>query len=185
MNRLGRYSPLVELLALFSVVIASRFAQPRPADRPSARHVHRATPTVVQPPARLDPERIARLTDLPEHEPTPCGGNLNDIAMQARIVPAFRDGVAVGFKLFSIRPDSIYAELGIQNGDIVTSINDLDLNSPEKALEIYSKLKGARRFDIGIERGTQWIHVIGTLPDCPTNAHPVPDQPPGVASELH
>ena len=72
--------------------------------------------------------------------------------MQARIVPAFKDGVAKGFKLFSIRPDSIYTKIGVQNGDVIRRINGYDLNSPEKALEIYSKLKEASRIDIELER---------------------------------
>ncbi len=78
--------------------------------------------------------------------------NLNDVAMQARIVPAFKDGVSQGFKLFSIRPDSIYTKIGIQNGDVIKRINGFDMNSPEKALEVYTKLKEANRIDIEIER---------------------------------
>jgi general secretion pathway protein C len=72
--------------------------------------------------------------------------------MQARIVPAFKDGQSEGFKLFSIRPDSIYTKIGVQNGDVIKRINGYDLNSPEKALEIYSKLKEASRIDIEIDR---------------------------------
>lgn len=79
-------------------------------------------------------------------------GNLNDVAMQARIVPAFKDGVATGFKLFSIRPDSIYAKIGIQNGDVIRRINGFEINSPEKALEAYSKLKESTRIEIEVER---------------------------------
>ncbi|MFN0062461.1 MAG: type II secretion system protein GspC [Myxococcaceae bacterium] len=78
--------------------------------------------------------------------------NLNDLAMQARIVPAFKDGVAQGFKLFSIRPDSLYSKIGIVNGDVIRRINGFDMNSPEKALEIYSRLKDANRVDIELER---------------------------------
>lgn len=78
--------------------------------------------------------------------------NLNDVAMQARIVPAFKDGQSQGFKLFSIRPDSLYTKIGIQNGDVIRRINGYDLNSPEKALEIYTKLRDASRIDIEIER---------------------------------
>jgi general secretion pathway protein C len=78
--------------------------------------------------------------------------NLNDVAMQARIVPAFKDGQAEGFKLFSIRPDSIYTKIGIQNGDVIKRINGYDLNSPEKALEIYSKLKEAGSIQIELDR---------------------------------
>lgn len=90
--------------------------------------------------------------EIPRGEIDKTLSNLNDVAMQARIVPAFKDGVAQGFKLFSIRPDSIYTKIGIQNGDVIKRINGYDLNSPEKALEIYSKLKEASRIDIEVER---------------------------------
>lgn len=90
--------------------------------------------------------------EVPRAEIDKTLSNLNDVAMQARIVPAFKDGVAQGFKLFSIRPDSIYTKIGVQNGDVLKRINGYDLNSPEKALEIYSKLKEASRIDIEIER---------------------------------
>ena len=90
--------------------------------------------------------------EVPKSEIDKTLSNLNDVAMQARIVPAFKDGVAQGFKLFSIRPDSIYTKIGIQNGDVIKRINGYDLNSPEKALEIYSKLKEASRIDIEVER---------------------------------
>ena len=90
--------------------------------------------------------------EIPRAEIDKTLSNLNDVAMQARIVPAFKDGVAQGFKLFSIRPDSIYTKIGIQNGDVIKRINGYELNSPEKALEIYSKLKEASRIDIEVER---------------------------------
>lgn len=90
--------------------------------------------------------------EVPRSEIDRTLSNLNEVAMQARIVPAFKDGQAQGFKLFSIRPDSIYSKIGVQNGDVIRRINGFDLNSPEKALEVYSKLKEAPRIEIEIER---------------------------------
>ncbi|HEY3445704.1 MAG TPA: type II secretion system protein GspC [Myxococcales bacterium] len=90
--------------------------------------------------------------EIPKEEINKALGNLNDIAMQARIVPAFKDGVATGFKLFSIRPDSLYTKIGIQNGDIVRRINGFEINSPDKALEVYSKLKESNRIEIEVDR---------------------------------
>ncbi len=90
--------------------------------------------------------------EVPRGEIDRTLANLNEVAMQARIVPAFKDGQAQGFKLFSIRPDSIYSKIGVQNGDVIRRINGFDLNSPEKALEVYSKLKEASRIEIEIER---------------------------------
>jgi len=78
--------------------------------------------------------------------------NLSDLATKARIVPSFKNGVANGFKLFSIVPDSLYAKIGIQNGDVIRRINGYEMNSPDKALEIYQKLRDANRIEIELER---------------------------------
>ncbi len=90
--------------------------------------------------------------EVPRTELDKTLSNLNEVAVQARIVPAFKDGKSQGFKLFSIRPDSIYSQIGVQNGDVIRQINGFDINSPEKALEIYSQLKNANRVEIQIDR---------------------------------
>lgn len=78
--------------------------------------------------------------------------NLNTIATQARIVPSFKNGEANGFKVFSIRPGSIYQKLGIQNGDVIKKINGYEINSPDKALEVYAKLKESSKIEVELER---------------------------------
>jgi general secretion pathway protein C len=83
--------------------------------------------------------------------------NLNELAMQARTVPAFRNGKAIGFRLFSIRPGSLYTRIGIQNGDVIQRINGFDLDSPEKALEAYARLKEASRIDLELDRRGQLV----------------------------
>jgi general secretion pathway protein C len=95
--------------------------------------------------------------EVPRSEVDRALANLNDLAMQARIVPAFKDGQAEGFKLFSIRPDSLYSKIGIVNGDVIKRINGFEMNSPEKALEVYTKLKDANRIDIEVDRNGQTL----------------------------
>lgn len=113
-------------------------------------------PTFAEPGTQVTGAGIKAIDDnnyqVPRSEIDKTLSNLNDVAMQARIVPAFKDGQSEGFKLFSIRPDSIYTKIGIQNGDVIRRINGYDLNSPEKALEVYAKLKEASRIDIEIDR---------------------------------
>ncbi|WP_237757855.1 type II secretion system protein GspC [Anaeromyxobacter sp. PSR-1] len=83
--------------------------------------------------------------------------NLSAIATQARIVPSFKNGVANGFKLFSIQPGSLYASIGIENGDVIQRVNGYELNSPEKALELYQKLRDSGHVTIELERQGQPI----------------------------
>lgn len=90
--------------------------------------------------------------EIPKAEIENVLSNLNKLATQARIVPSFKDGKANGFKLFSIRPNSLYAKIGIQNGDVVQRINGFEMNSPDKALEIYGKLKDANKITVDLQR---------------------------------
>ena len=101
--------------------------------------------------------------EVPRTEIDRTLANLNDVAMQARIVPAFKDGQAQGFKLFSIRPDSIYSKIGVQNADVIKRINGFELNSPEKALEVYTKLKEASRIEIELERNGSSVRKNYTI----------------------
>jgi general secretion pathway protein C len=73
--------------------------------------------------------------------------DLSHLATQARIVPAPN-----GFRIFAILPDSLYARIGVENGDVIRRINGYDINSPDKALEIYQKLRDASRIQLEIER---------------------------------
>lgn len=84
-------------------------------------------------------------------------GNMAVLSRSARIVPEVRDGRAAGFRLFSVRPDGPFAKIGIQNGDVIYAINGLDMTSPDKALEIYTKLKSANHLSVALERNGQKI----------------------------
>jgi len=114
------------------------------------------------PPSTIDGNGIKAVGDnkyqVQKAELDKTLSNLNDVAMQARIVPAFKDGVATGFKLFSIRPDSIYSKIGVQNGDVIRRINGFEINSPDKALEAYAKLKDSSHIEIEIDRNGSTVN---------------------------
>jgi general secretion pathway protein C len=84
-------------------------------------------------------------------------GNMNLLSRSARIVPEIKDGKAAGFRLYSVRPDGPFAKIGMQNGDVIASINGLEITSPEKALEVYAKLKSASHLSLGLERNGQKV----------------------------
>ncbi len=84
-------------------------------------------------------------------------GNMSLLARSARIVPEMREGKAAGFRLYSVRPDGPFAKIGMQNGDVISAINGLEITSPEKALEVYAKLKSASHLSLGLERNGQRI----------------------------
>jgi general secretion pathway protein C len=79
-------------------------------------------------------------------------GNLALLSRSARIVPELRNGKPVGFRLFAVKADGPLARIGLQNGDIVSSLNGFEITSSEKSLEAYSKLKSASHLTLGLER---------------------------------
>ncbi|GEM_PF-895288 len=78
--------------------------------------------------------------------------NLGSILTQARVVPYFRNGKIIGYKIFNIRPDGVFAKIGLRNGDIIKRVNGETLESPEKALQLFQFLKTEDTFVIDLQR---------------------------------
>ena len=79
--------------------------------------------------------------------------NLNQLLKSARMEPNIVNGQTEGFVVKMIRPKSLLAQLGIRRGDTVTRVNGVELNSPEKALQIFQQLREAKRLTVDLKRG--------------------------------
>jgi hypothetical protein len=75
-----------------------------------------------------------------------------EIAASTRMVPAMKNGRPEGFKLYAIRPGSLFSRLGFMNGDTVKTFGGHALTSADAALEAYTKLRGATRVEVGLGR---------------------------------
>jgi general secretion pathway protein C len=51
------------------------------------------------------------------------------------------------------RGDGPFAKLGLRNDDVLVSINGLNIATPERVLDAYSKLKEASPLVLGLVRG--------------------------------
>lgn len=89
--------------------------------------------------------------------------NPQQFAHAARIVPSMTNGVPSGFKLYAIKPSSVFAALGVLNGDMLVSINDIDLISAEKALTVYSTIKATSVFHVKIVRRSVPLTLTYTI----------------------
>lgn len=81
--------------------------------------------------------------------------DLAALAADVRVVPSFREGRPVGFKIASLRPGSALDQLGLASGDVVTRIGDLAVDTPEHALTAWLRLRGAPAVDLVLERAGQ------------------------------
>lgn len=78
--------------------------------------------------------------------------NLPLLLTQARAVPYFKDGKAVGLRLFAIRTGSLFEKIGLQNGDVLKSVNGNSLADLSQAMQLFQKLKEERSIDLALER---------------------------------
>jgi general secretion pathway protein C len=81
--------------------------------------------------------------------------NINTLLSQVRIRPHFKDGKADGLALSNIKGDSIFAKLGLRNGDIVRGVNDRPIRSPDDIVSFYNKLTSGSRMSLQINRRGQ------------------------------
>jgi general secretion pathway protein C len=78
--------------------------------------------------------------------------DLDRAATQIRAVPNVIDGEATGYRVFGIKTDSVFARLGLQNGDVVKRVNAVALTDPTRALAVLRELPRERRVTLEIAR---------------------------------
>lgn len=79
--------------------------------------------------------------------------NVARLMTEARAVPEKDEsGTFMGFKITFLKEGSLFEKIGIEKEDILTRINGYELDSPEKALQLFSKLKTAPQFTIDLKR---------------------------------
>jgi general secretion pathway protein C len=81
--------------------------------------------------------------------------NQAELMRTARIIPHQENGRTVGVKLYGIRRNSLLGRLGIQNGDMLRTINGYDMSSPDSALEAYARLRSASNLSVSVVRRGQ------------------------------
>ncbi len=78
--------------------------------------------------------------------------DMGKILTQARIRPYFSAGKSDGFIISSIKSGSIFQKMGMQNWDIIQSVNDQPIKSPDEMLKLYDSLKSGSSINLTIKR---------------------------------
>lgn len=82
--------------------------------------------------------------------------NLPEILSQARVIPnRVRENgnfLVKGFRFASIKKDSIFEKLGFELGDTIKEVNGEEVNTPEKALQLFEKLRNSSNVKLLVEK---------------------------------
>jgi general secretion pathway protein C len=90
--------------------------------------------------ARAAERRQARLQkvsennfQMPPEDVQAVMQNPAELLSQARILPKYEEGQMQGLQISQIKPGSLYEQLGMQEGDLVKTINGNPINAPDQA----------------------------------------------------
>jgi type II secretion system protein C len=72
---------------------------------------------------------------------------------QMRAMPHFVNGKTDGFSISQVESGSVFDQLGLQNGDLVTSIDGKPVTSPMQAMALMQSMKTDSAIDLTINRG--------------------------------
>jgi general secretion pathway protein C len=78
--------------------------------------------------------------------------NLPSLLMQARAELYIREGRSEGFQLSQIQKGSILKAVGLQDGDVIRSVNGREIRSLEDAIALYQQLGDRDSYTVGILR---------------------------------
>ncbi len=72
---------------------------------------------------------------------------------QMRALPHMVNGKTDGFSITQVAPGSVFDQLGLQNGDLLTSIDGQPVTNPMQALGLMQAMKTASAIDLTVNRG--------------------------------
>jgi general secretion pathway protein C len=111
-----------------------------------------ALPTPPRPMARAAANR-RRPTPPPQATTPPEPGVRTPAQLfsEARILPKYEAGQMVGVQVSSIKPGSIYERIGIQEGDVITELNGIRIDSPEQSAKILLELTSGGTLSVQVQ----------------------------------
>ncbi len=78
--------------------------------------------------------------------------NLNKLLTTVRIAPFYQKDAFIGYQLSMLRKNSFLYKLGLRRGDILKRINGEDVSSPQKAIELLSRIQDITAVNIDLMR---------------------------------
>jgi general secretion pathway protein C len=97
--------------------------------------------------------------DIDRSEVDTALDNMSQLFTQIRAVPHFEGGQSTGFRLFAIRQNSLFDNIGLRNGDVIQSINGTQINDPRRALALLQDLRTAQQLNVQVLRNKELVSL--------------------------
>jgi general secretion pathway protein C len=78
--------------------------------------------------------------------------NLRPLLAQIRARPNLESGKLAGYRLSEVQPDSLFAEMGLRDGDVVSAVNGQDLNNAARTILLLASLRDQSSISVTVMR---------------------------------
>jgi len=78
--------------------------------------------------------------------------NMAPLFTQIRATPQIENGVASGYRLTEIQPGSLFQQIGLQDGDLLKSVNGQTVGDPAKAMMMLQSLQSQPSITLNVVR---------------------------------
>jgi general secretion pathway protein C len=78
--------------------------------------------------------------------------NMGQLFTQMRAIPDVENGKTDGFRLSEVVPGSLFSQMGLRNGDVVTAVGGQELNDPTQAIALLNGLRNSSSLSITLTR---------------------------------
>jgi len=110
-----------------------------------------------EPPTLPDREALRKLAEnrfqVERNDVEDLTRNPADLFSQARILPKYEEGRMVGLQINAIKPGSLFEEIGIESGDVITKLNGVAIDDPQESAKVLAEFSEAESFTVDVERG--------------------------------
>jgi len=78
--------------------------------------------------------------------------NMSQLLTQVRALPVIQNGTTNGFRLSEIQPGSLFDQIGLRDGDVLTAISGQQLNDPARAMQMLSTVQTRSAVSVNLLR---------------------------------
>jgi len=89
--------------------------------------------------------------------------NMSQLLTEVRALPVIQNGTSNGFRLSEIQPGSLFDQLGLQDGDVLTAISGQQLTDPARAMRMLSTLQTRSAVSINLLRNGAPVLINYTI----------------------
>ena len=86
--------------------------------------------------------------------------NMAKLFTEIRAIPNLQNGASNGFRLSEIQPGSIFDEIGLQDGDVLTTIQGQNLGDPTQAVALLSSLRSRSSISLNVIRNGMSLRLF-------------------------